>query len=236
MTTARAAVDQDIAEEVSLFLHAHPSFLADNPQLYRVLTPPVRVHGDVLADHMAAMLRAERAQTAGRADGAAERGGDDLAGRVHQAVLALIRCHDPLECVLTSLPQLLDIDAAALCVEHPQPGTRLLPRGTLERLLRGRDVLLRQVPSETRLLHGNAADRARADALVRVRLPDGIRWAAGSGCPGSGAGCAAKAMATCCCSWRRRCRPHWNAAADAGRCRADCVSGLVVRRNAAPRR
>jgi hypothetical protein len=66
---ARAPVDSGA---VAAFLRAHPGFLAENVELYRVLTPPERVHGEVLADHMAAMVRAERAQSvalAERADG-----------------------------------------------------------------------------------------------------------------------------------------------------------------------
>ena len=47
-------------EAVAAFLRAHPEFLAERPELYRALTPPRRVHGEALADHMAAMLIAER--------------------------------------------------------------------------------------------------------------------------------------------------------------------------------
>ena len=59
-------------ESVAAFLRAHPRFLADRLELYRVLAPPVRVHGEILADHMAAMVGAERAHAlamAERADG-----------------------------------------------------------------------------------------------------------------------------------------------------------------------
>lgn len=178
MIHAQAAVDQDIAEEVAAFLQSHPSFLADNPGLYRVLVPPVRVHGDTLADHMAAMIRAERAHSAAsasRMDGvvAAGRAAAGLNARVQEAVLALMRGHDPIDCIQNELPGLLGIDAAGLCQEQAALHARLLPRGTIDRLLRGRDVLLRQAPSETRLLHGEAANLARADALVRVRRTGG---------------------------------------------------------------
>ena len=49
---------------VAAFLRANPDWLADNPELYRILTPPNRVHGEALADHMAAMVHAERAHAA----------------------------------------------------------------------------------------------------------------------------------------------------------------------------
>ncbi|MGH7115569.1 MAG: hypothetical protein ACREE9_13865, partial [Stellaceae bacterium] len=47
-------------EQVVAFLRARPRFLAERPDLYRVLAPPRRVHGEQLADHMAAMIEAGR--------------------------------------------------------------------------------------------------------------------------------------------------------------------------------
>lgn len=161
------------AAEVADWLRAHPSFLAERPDLYRSLAPPERVHGAVLADHMVAMLRAERAHAAAmaeRADGvlAAGRAAAGLAARVQEAVLALIRAPQPAECVATELPPLLGVDAASLCVEALLPGARRLPAGTVARLLRGRAVRFRDQPAEANLLHAEAADLAQHDALVRV--------------------------------------------------------------------
>jgi len=87
--------DETDAALVEAFLRANPGWLADHPELYRVLVPPNRVHGEALADHMAAMVRAERvhaAAMAARADSvlAAGRAAAGLAQRVQAAVLALI--------------------------------------------------------------------------------------------------------------------------------------------------
>lgn len=161
------------AAEVAAWLCAHPHFLAERPDLYRRLVPPERVHGEALADHMAAMLRAERAHAAAmtaRADGvlAAGRAAAGLAARVEEAVLALIRARHPAECIGSELPALLGLDAASLCAEALLPGTRPLPAGTVARLMAGRAVRLRDRPAEAQLLHGEAAELARNDALVRV--------------------------------------------------------------------
>ncbi|MFC7608648.1 hypothetical protein [Teichococcus aestuarii] len=59
-------------EDVAAWLRAHPGFLAEQPELYRLLAPPRRVHGEELADHMAAMLSAERAASREMADAARE--------------------------------------------------------------------------------------------------------------------------------------------------------------------
>jgi len=162
-----------IERQVVAFLRGNPGWLAAHPELYRVLTPPSRVHGEHLADHMAAMVRAERlhaAAMAERADGvlAAGRAAAGLAGRVHEAVLALLRADDPIDCVSGAMPGILGIDAAHLCVEALLPGARPLPQGTVARLLGGRQVLFRGMVTEARRLHAEAAGLAAHDALVIV--------------------------------------------------------------------
>lgn len=164
--TARALQPADVAA----FLRANPGWLTENPELYRVLHPPKRLHGEQLADHMAAMLAQERAHAqslAARSDSvlAAGRATAGLAARVQEAVLALIRTADPAECIATELPALLGIDAATLCAEG---GPHALPPGMLTRLLGRRDVVYRDPPTDTRLLHGAAAPLAQVDALIRL--------------------------------------------------------------------
>ncbi|NCY24472.1 MAG: DUF484 family protein [Alphaproteobacteria bacterium] len=56
-TLNRQAVD---AQSVEAWLRDHPDFLAQRPDLYLELEPPQRVHGERMADHMAAMLAAAR--------------------------------------------------------------------------------------------------------------------------------------------------------------------------------
>ena len=152
---------------VEAFLRANPAWLAEHPELYHVLEPPARVHGEGLADHMAAMLRAGAAGRlswllAGRAATAG------LAGRVQDAVLALLRSHDAADCVSGEMPGILAVDAAHLCMEGEHPGARRLPEGTVGRLLDGDQVVFRDAPADARLLHAEAAGLARHDALVRV--------------------------------------------------------------------
>jgi uncharacterized protein YigA (DUF484 family) len=166
------------AAEVDAFLRDNPAWLAEHPELYRVLTPPERVHGEGLADHMAAMLRAARqdaAEMAERADGvlAAGRAAAGLAQLVQEAVLALIRSGDPAECVNHELAGILRVDQASLCAEGHPPvsglrNARELPAGTVDQLLEGRNVIFRAQPTDTKLLHGEAAGLASFDALVHI--------------------------------------------------------------------
>jgi uncharacterized protein YigA (DUF484 family) len=161
------------ADDVAAWLRAHPRFLAERPELYRWLVPPERVHGERLADHMAAMLRAERAHAAAmaeRADGvlAAGRAAAGLASRVQEAVLALIAAADPVECVALEFPVLLAVDAASFCAEGRLFGARAVPAGTLARLLGGRAVRFREAPEDAAMLHAEAAELAAHEALVRI--------------------------------------------------------------------
>ncbi|MGH7154673.1 MAG: hypothetical protein ACREF3_12165 [Acetobacteraceae bacterium] len=167
-----APVEPDAAA-IEAFLRANPGWLAERPGLYRVLAPPVRVHGDVLADHMAAMVRAERAHAAAMAERAddvlaAGRAAAGLTARIQQAVLALIHARDPMDCVTGEFPPILAVDAACLCMEEHFPDARLLPSGTVGGLLNGRDVVFRDDPDDAALLHAEAARLARHDALLRV--------------------------------------------------------------------
>lgn len=159
--------------DVAAFLRANPGWLTENPELYRVLEPPRRLHGEQLADHMAAMLAQERAHAqslSARADSvlAAGRAAAGLSARVQEAVLALMRASDLVDCVTTELPALLGVDAATLCAEDGRPGARPLPAGTVARLFGPREVVFREAPTEVRMLHGSAAPLAQVDALVRL--------------------------------------------------------------------
>lgn len=158
-------------DAVAAWLRDHPGFLAERPDLYRMLAPPRRVHGETLTDHMAAMLAAERAATRDMAD--ALREGDGFAARIRAAILALIASHEPAETVHQEWPALLGLAHCALATEDLPSAHRLfLPAGSVARLMpAGRDALLRTRPTDLSLLHAEAAGLITSDALVRVPLP-----------------------------------------------------------------
>lgn len=191
MMNAAAPILDPMAEEVAAFLVANPDFLAHRPELYRALTPPRRVHGENLADHMAAMVAAERARLraleaemqAALADG---RAGAGLALRVRLAVLALMRARDVPDTVAQEWPPLLRVETCTLLAEPrpgpawmrgrgdtalPRQGVRHLPEGTAARLLGpGRDARVRTEVTDAELLHAEAAPLVVRDALVKVPL------------------------------------------------------------------
>lgn len=183
---AQAIPSSDLpAEEVEAYLRANPGFLAERPDIYRVLVPPRRLHGDNLADHMAAMLSAERGRArALEAEFAAAvesgRAGSALTLRVRLAVLALMRSPDVMETVTQEVPALLGVETCTLAAEPGfgpaplPPGMLRLPRGAVRRLVgHGRDAVVRPAPTELELLHAEAAPLVMRDALARVPLPLG---------------------------------------------------------------
>jgi uncharacterized protein YigA (DUF484 family) len=159
--------------EVADFLRANPRFLADNPELYVHLEPPLRLHGEALADHMAAQLRAARAAAAAcaaRAEDvlAAGRAASGLAQRVQEAVLLLLGTGDVAECVSAEFPVALAVDAARLCAEGVLPGWASLPAGAVAAMLGARPVLCRSFAAPDPALHGAAARLAVHEAIVRI--------------------------------------------------------------------
>lgn len=168
------------AAAVEAWLRAHPDFLSERPELYAVLTPPRRVHGPVLADHMAAMLAAERARMAALEAEVARvlahgRACDGFAARIARAVLALMGTRDAVEAVTQELPALLGLESCTLAAEAPpRRGVVTLPAGTVQRLIGpGREALVRAAPAEVALLHAEAAPLIARDALARVPIPGG---------------------------------------------------------------
>jgi uncharacterized protein YigA (DUF484 family) len=186
MSAPRRKIDLPSASSVAAFLRAHPSWLAENPDLYRTLAPPVRVHGEALADHMEAMLGVARAQASTLL--AVGRAAQILAGRVEQAVVALVRAEDPIGALGLELPALLGVDAVNLCVEAEIAGARAIPPGTIARVLGREEMRLSGAPggapgaapggtlaagrraseAEAGLFHGEAAALAEHEALVVV--------------------------------------------------------------------
>jgi uncharacterized protein YigA (DUF484 family) len=171
MQTARA--EAGLASEVRAFLRAHPGFLAENPDLYRSLLPPARVHGAAVEDHMAAMIAAGRDHARAMQDQAdqilaAGRANVGLAARVQEAVLALIEAACPIDCIATEFPRTLAVDAASLCAVSPRPGARPLPQGSVDALFGTRCVVFDAPAHWLGALHGEAAGLAQFQALIRV--------------------------------------------------------------------
>ena len=162
-TTASA----DDGRSIAAFLRANPGWLAAHPELYAVLDPPRRLHGEAMADHMAAML--DQARRHGTDAAAGRRAVENFTALVQDAVLALMRAPDPAWCLHNDLPLLLRVESVRLSAETLLPGATPIPLGTINALLGQRDALVRDAGPD-RTLHGEAAPLTIREALVRVPL------------------------------------------------------------------
>ncbi len=165
------------ASEVEQFLQDNPDFLAQRPDLYLALEPPQRVHGERMADHMAAMLAAARVhlREAENEAHAHQREHPAFAHRAEAAVLALLRAPDALECVTQEWPGVLGVDACHVgCETTRRKHVNRLPDGTLAKVLPpGRSAVIRAAPIQMEPLHREVAHLIRRDALARVPAPGG---------------------------------------------------------------
>jgi uncharacterized protein YigA (DUF484 family) len=178
-----APPEPDEAAQVEAFLRAHPAFLADHPALYRTLVPPRRVHGERMADHMVAMLAAERARAAElrtTLEDLVAHGRTNQANvaRAHKAVLALIAARsatEALDIMVQDWPDLLGLDVVTVCAEgRAVLGARPLARGSIARLLPNASAfVLRPQATDQEALYGEAAALVSSDALARLTLASG---------------------------------------------------------------
>lgn len=181
--------------EIADWLRANPDFFRRHPDLMVALTPPERDFGEAvegggeIVDLQQVMLTRLQDEV-GRRERAcnelidAGRSNLQSQSRIHDAALALLgaRSLDHLiERIGTDLPVILDVDASSLCLESGDvprttaDGIRVLPSGAIDELLGGdRAVLLRANVSGDTRLYGESAGLVRSDALLRVRVREGM--------------------------------------------------------------
>ncbi len=175
------------AAQVAGFLHRNPDFLAENPELLEVLTPPGRARGDGVLDlqcYMVDRLRDEVAEMTAARDSLVQAGRSNMSAqtRVHQAVLALLAAksfESLIETVTTDLAIVLDLDAVVLGVERTVrdlPPVRLgglcqLEPDTVDSVIgRGRALLLRGDIEGDPGIFGAAAGLVASEALIRLNI------------------------------------------------------------------
>ncbi len=174
-------------EAVAAWLRRHPDFLAENADLLAVLTPPEQRQGDGVVDMQRFMLerlqgdvgtlRRREKQLVSAAEG-------NAAGqsKVHQAALALIDTRDVqtlCTAIRTKLPHLLDIEAAALCIEDEGAlslaGATSIGKGGIANLMGPkRRVLLQEKTAGEEIVFNAAAERVKSVAYLRLRSGSGV--------------------------------------------------------------
>src|SRR5579871_2538165 len=156
---AVASASRLTAAQVADYLKRHPTFLLRHPELLEIQAAPGRARGEAVVDlqqFMVERLRKDLSRLRGLQDEMVANSRDNLSTqeRIHKSVLALLAAESfehLIEIVTTDLAVLLDVDAAALCVEataekapRSVDGVQALPPGHVDELLgASHDVLLR---------------------------------------------------------------------------------------------
>jgi uncharacterized protein len=175
--------------QVRAYLKRHPTFLHDYADLLAVLAPPGRDRGNVVDLQRAMVERLQREVsrlgtyqtellTLNQANQATQ-------AQVHASVLALVEAQSfahLIDTVTGTLPRLLDIDVATLCVERggtspkqvKTEGVYVIPAGRVAQLLgQDRNILLRPESAgpdgAEPTMFGPHAHEVRSDALVRLK-------------------------------------------------------------------
>lgn len=180
--------------EVAEFLRRHPEFLLEHPDLLRLLTPALHERKDGAVDLQRYMLDRARGdiaklQTAHNDLVTTSRGNLTGQSRIHASVLAMLEARTLehlIEIISTDLAMHLDVDSVVLgfealdraTSEAGARGLKLLPKGKVDKILGGRDVVLKADEPGDAAIFGGAATLVRSQALLRLQLkrdaPHGI--------------------------------------------------------------
>ena len=188
---ALASAPRITAAQVVDYLKRHPTFLQRHPDLLDGQMAPARNQGDGVVDlqqFMVERLRRDLTRLRGLQDELVANSRDNLStqDRIHKAALALLGAQSIahfVEIIASDLAMLLDVDAAALCLETiddapaklPVDGLQLLPAGTVDRLLGAdRAALLRDDTVGNPEIFEAGAGLVRSDALIRLKIGDGM--------------------------------------------------------------
>ncbi len=175
--------------DVISFLRENPDFLRKNPHVCDLLHPPKTVKGKGLADfqsYMIERLKADKKEVIESTKELVENARSNMNNqqRIHNSVLRLLeasRFDDFIHCITMDLAAILGVDISVLVVESSgddiphinQNGIRILPKGTVDRWMNGKNVLMQDNISGIEAIYGGGAALVRSQILLRVDISMG---------------------------------------------------------------
>ena len=171
-------------EDVIEWLKANPDFLRKNPDAIDYLLPPKEENGRKVADfqtYMIERLKADKSEAVELAKDVVETARNNMnnQSRIHKAVLRLLEAEsfdEFVEIMTSDITNLLDVDITTLVVEADGSkiphistnGIRVVPEGTIDNWMRGKNVLLQDDISGIEVIYGAGATLVRSQTLVRI--------------------------------------------------------------------
>lgn len=174
------------ADDVIEYLRQNPKFLQQHPEALDLLVPPKTENGRRIADfqsYLIQRLKADKEQVLNTTREIVEtsRANMNNQQRVHKAVLRLLEAatfEDFIQSITMDLSSILDVDIAVLVVESNgqeiphvhTSGIRIIPTGTADKWMQGKNVLLQQNISGIEAIYGGGATLVRSQILLRVDI------------------------------------------------------------------
>jgi uncharacterized protein YigA (DUF484 family) len=124
-SVSKQTKDTPTRQQVTDYLHKHPDFFKDHPELFEIMTPPEVDHGGNVIDlrhHMVDKLQTGIQSLKHKYEGLITSSRDNMSTlhQVHEAALALIRApslEQLLERIIMDLPALFGVDIVRLGLE-----------------------------------------------------------------------------------------------------------------------
>lgn len=174
-------------EDVLAFLKDNPNFVDENPQAIELLIPPKKrpKKGEVadFQSYMIERLKNAKEEALELSKGIVEtsRANMNNQQRVHAAVLRMLESgsfDDFIHSITTDLAPILNVDIAVLVVEADgadiphisTSGIRIIPEGTVDTWLEGKDVLLQDNISGIEPIYGGGATLVKSQILLRIGI------------------------------------------------------------------
>lgn len=174
------------ADDIIEYLRKNPKFLQQNPEALELLVPPKTDAGKGIADfqnYMIQRLKADKEQviTTTREIVENSRANMNNQQRVHKAVLRLLESNnfeDFIQSITMDLATILDVDIAVFVVESNSgeiphihtSGIRIIPTGTVDKWMAGKNVLLQENISGIEAIYGGGAALVKSQILLRVDI------------------------------------------------------------------
>lgn len=174
-------------DAVAEYLRSHPDFLAENPDLIAVLTPPQFDRGEAVVDMQSFMLGRLQSEIAGLRSTeaallAAAESNISIQAAVHLATTALLGARSfkqLIRLINEELPAMLDVAATALCVETDDKlpgkagdaGVAVIAPGTMDGLFEPDTniALCPDTPGVAAIFGDNAA-KVNSSAMMRLDI------------------------------------------------------------------
>ena len=174
------------ASDVLAYLKENPDFIADNPELVDILTPPKAATEKGIVDFQHYMVKRlksqqDRVQAQQKIILENARANESVRTRINTAVIRLLDARsleEFVEALTSELPLYLDVDVITLVVEaqgsgHDIPhgyvsGVQIVPEGTINAIMGDEHIQLRGKTAEDEVIFGPGAGLIRSQAVLKL--------------------------------------------------------------------